>query len=289
MAQGGTPVVQQRRLRTELRRAREEAGRTQKDVARDLGWSPSKVIRIETGAATVSTSDTMALLHYYNITEPERVEELLSVTRAKESSWWEEYRDIYGQQFLNFLAYEDSATKIRQFQGVKFPGLLQTEDYARVLLGNYMNDQHAIDRGTKVRMRRQHLLERANSPEMSFILDEAVIHRWVGGYDVTRKQLQRLKVLSEKPNISIRIVPYTAGVHPGMNGSFAIYEFSSADEDYVVNAEEPNSDVLIRDNPESTSNYVEAFSELQEIALSENDSIQLLDSVIAEMGAPTKD
>src|SRR5882724_4529399 len=122
MAQGTTPVVAQRRLRAELRKAREDAGHTQKRVAEDLGWSLSKVIRLETGATSVSTSDAMALIHYYEITDRERIDDLLSVTRAKERAWWDEYSDLYGQQFLNFLAYEDSASRIRQFQTLAVPG-----------------------------------------------------------------------------------------------------------------------------------------------------------------------
>jgi len=289
MAQGTTPVVQQRRLRAELRRAREDAGHTQKRVADELGWSLSKVIRLETGATAVSTSDAMALIHFYKITDQDRIEDLLAVTRARARSWWDEYTGVYEQRFLNFLAYEDSASRVRQFAGLGVPGLLQTKDYARAVFEAYLHEESRIERAIKVRMRRQQILERANDTpddtKFDFMLDEAVIHRLVGSAGVMIEQLVRLKGLNDtgNPSISIRIVPFAAGVNPGMKGSFTIFEFPFEDEDFVVNAEEPNSDVLIRDNPETASNYVEAFYELDEIALLKEESSKLLDSVIRDL------
>jgi transcriptional regulator with XRE-family HTH domain len=287
MAQGTTPVVAQRRLRAELRKAREDAGHTQKRVAEDLGWSLSKVIRLETGATSVSTSDAMALIHYYEITDRERVDDLLSVTRAKERAWWDEYSDFYSQQFLNFLAYEDSASRMRQFQTLAVPGLLQTPDYARGVFKAYLVAESRIDLALKVRLRRQQLLTLPDGPEMTFMIDEAVIHRLVGGPEVMIEQLTRLKAVNEmdNPSIVVRVVPFSIGVNPGMKGSFAIMDFPADEDESIVNVEEPNSDVLIRDNPETTSNYVEAFLALEDLALSKAESTELLESVINTIGA----
>src|SRR2546429_1374163 len=127
MGQRETSVVRMRRLRAELRRIREESGLTQKAVAEALGWSTSKVVRIETGAVKISTSDLMALVHYYRITDPQFTEDMLAVTRIKEKGWWDEYRDYAPQQFLDFLGYEDSAASIRIYMATVVPGLLQTE------------------------------------------------------------------------------------------------------------------------------------------------------------------
>jgi transcriptional regulator with XRE-family HTH domain len=287
MAQSTTPVVAQRRLRAELRKAREDAGHTQKRVAEELGWSLSKVIRLETGATSVSTSDAMALIHYYEITDRERIDDLLSVTRARERAWWDEYSEVYSQQFRNFLAYEDSASRIRQFQMLAVPGLLQTAGYARAVFEAYLEEETRIDLAWTVRLRRQKLLTLPNGPEMTFLVDEAVIHRQVGGQDVMMEQLTRLKEVSEldSPSIIVRIVPFSAGVNPGMKGSFVVLDFPADEDDSIVNVEEPNRDVLIRDNPETTSNYVEAFLALEELALSKAASTELLGSVINDMGA----
>lgn len=287
MAQGTTPVVAQRRLRAELRKAREDAGHTQKKVAEQLGWSLSKVIRLETGATSVSTSDAMALIHYYEITDRERIDDLLSVTRARERAWWDEYSELYTQQFLNFLAYEDSASRIRQFQTLGVPGLLQTASYAREVFQAYLSEEARIERAVKVRLRRQGLLTLPNGPEMIFVVDEAVIHRQVGGPEVMIEQLARLKAVNDldNPSIIVRVVPFSAGVNRGMKGSFVVMDFPADEDESIVNVEEPNSDVLIRDNPETTSKYVEAFLALEELALSKAKSTELIESVINNMSA----
>jgi transcriptional regulator with XRE-family HTH domain len=280
MGQRETSVVRQRRLRAELRRLRDQAGRTQKVVAEALGWSTSKVIRIETGAVNVSTSDVMALLHYYGITDTELSEVLLNITRARDEGWWDEYRSYYNQQFLNFLGYEDSAKRIRQYMGQVVPGLLQTEEYARALVADYQPDQEEIDRTTRIRMRRQELMDRPRCPELLFVLDEAVIHRWVGGRDVMMRQLVRLKDLARHPHVSIRIVPFTTGMYAGMQGSsFTISEFPS--HDYVVTLEDPHRDVILND-PESSSAYIETFLAVQQLA-SEGEVDKIIDPVIDKM------
>jgi transcriptional regulator with XRE-family HTH domain len=282
MARSATPVVQQRRLRAELRKVREDAGITQKKVAADLGWSLSKVIRLETGATGFATADVMALLHYYGITDKAVVDDLLTVTRSTESSWWDKYTEFYGQRFLNFLAYEDSAATIRQFQALAIPGLLQTRGYATNVFADYVDDPPRLQRALDVRLRRQDLLNRDGGPVMSFILDQAVILRWVGDAQVMKDQLTRLQEVNElgDETLSIRIVPFTAGVNTSMKGSFTIFEYESDDEDYIVNVEEPRNDVLIRDNAETTSNYVEAFIGLEDIALSKEDSTGLIVTAI---------
>lgn len=295
MARGNIPVIQLRRLRGELRRARESAGRTQKQVADDLGWSLSKVIRQETGAQNISTADVMALMHYYGITDTDLIESLLAITRAKEQAcWWDDYKDIYPKWFLEFLAYENSATSIRQFQMLDVPGLLQTESYARALL-DADEELQDIEQGVRVRLRRQEILNRENGGEMQFILDEAVIHRVVGDRETMFEQLQQLRKMNKRPHVSIQIVPFTAGVKAAMIGSFAIFEFAGSiannngglDVEYVVNTEKigPNRDAVIHDNPETTSGYLESFYGIRDIALSKDDTNVLLDAKIESFRA----
>lgn len=285
MAQGTTPVVQQRRLRAELRRAREAAGYTQKIVASDMGWSLSKFIRMETGATNVSPAEARALIQYYKITDEERIDSMLSLVGDPERAWWDEYADLLTRDFLNFLAYEDSAAQINQFQGLQVPGLLQTRAYALARFVTGIVDQNVIERNIKIRLSRQKLLERLDEKKFEFILDEAVIHRNVGGNDVMIEQLTRMKKFNElgNPAVSIRIVPFSAGVFAGMKSSFELLELREDDEDFVVSVEEPNRDVLIRDNPEGTSNYVEAFLQLKEFALSTVESTEMIDTIISRL------
>lgn len=266
MARVDTPVIQQRRLRAELKRAREQTGRTQKDVADALDWSPSKLLRFETGAAIISTSDLMALLQHYEITDRKKVNELVEVARAsKKQAWWDDYRTEYSQQFLTFLGYEASTIRLRTYQALLVPGLLQTPEYSRAILGSYTDNPQEIAKGVEIREQRQRLLDVKPGPEMFFVLDEAAIQRWVGGPQVMLRQLQWLEELDKRPNIRIQIVPFTAGAHPGMRGAFTIFEFPFEDEDYAVLLEHPDGDVLIQNNPELASNYVETFFDLEAV------------------------
>ncbi|MFC4857226.1 helix-turn-helix domain-containing protein [Actinophytocola glycyrrhizae] len=281
MAQVETPITQQRRLRAELKRAREQSGMTQKDVAVLLDWSPSKVIRIETGAAIISTSDLQALLPHYGITDRKRIDELVEVARAsRKQAWWDEYRGVYDQQFLTFLGYEASTIRLRSYQALLIPGLLQTSAYTNAILRAYTDDEEAIVRGAQVRGKRQHVLEPGKGPEMFFVLDEAALHRWVGGSEVMREQLLWLEELNKRPNIQIQVVPFTVGAHPGMRGAFTIFEFPFEDEDFALLLEHPDGDVLIQNKPDIASTYVETFFDLEAIATPKGDLSAVLRPIL---------
>jgi transcriptional regulator with XRE-family HTH domain len=282
MGQRETSVVRQRRLRAELRRFREEACLTQKIVAEALGWSVSKMVRLESGSGNVSTSDVMALLHYYRVDDLDVAEKLLAATRNLEKGWWERYRGFLTPQFLDVLGYEASATCIRVYMRLIVPGLLQTEEYARALLAKYGQPNEAqIDRGVRIRMRRQELLDHTSGPKLLFVLDEAVIHRWVGGADSMVPQLTRLKDLARHPRISIQIVPFSKGVYVGMQGSsFTIFEFSS--HDHVVALEDPERDLIL--GPDTSSCYIDKFLAVQQLACHDEEEVdRIIDPVIDRM------
>lgn len=281
MAQVETPITQQRRLRAALKRAREASGMTQKDVALLLDWSPSKVIRIETGAAIISTSDLQALLPHYGITDRKRIDELVEVARAsRKQAWWDEYRGVYNQQFLTFLGYEASTNRLRSYQALLVPGLLQTPGYTNAILRAYTDDEEAIARDAQVRGRRQRLLDVDGGPEMYFVLDEAALHRWVGGAEVMREQLLWLVELDKRPNIQIQVVPFSAGAHAGMRGAFTIFEFPFEDEDFALLLEHPDGDVLIQNKPDLASTYVEAFFELEVAASPKGELAKVIDRIL---------
>ncbi|MGH3875693.1 MAG: helix-turn-helix domain-containing protein [Actinophytocola sp.] len=288
MAQGGTRVMHQRRLRAELRRIREGAGCTQKSVAEAMGWSTSKVIRMETGVVNVSTSDVMALLLYYGITEPDRTEELLAISRTKEEMWWDRYREFSTPDFFNFLDYENSASEIRHYVGFVLPGLLQTEDYARAVISGQISDPEGIEREVQIRLRRQELLANKEGLRAWYIIDEAALHRWIGGREVLMRQLVVLKEMTEWPNLSIRVVPHTVGMHPGlMRRSFMIFDFSADDEESIVNIEDPHKDKLIQVDQATNSEFVKRFQALEDVAADEAESGKLIDSALERVRMST--
>jgi transcriptional regulator with XRE-family HTH domain len=270
VAGGPGPEVQRRRLRAELRRVRLQAGLTQDQVAEAMDWSLSKLIRIENGSVSISTNDLKALLQYYKITETERVADLIAMGRvARERSWWSEYRDIASRETFQVVQYEAAAMISRNFQLSVAPGLLQTEEYARAILEK-VNPQHTqddVDVLVGIRLRRQELIDRADPPLLFFVLDEAVVRRQVGGRAVMRGQLRRLIEVSAKPNVTVEVVPFSAGFHLGTLGPFVIYEFPDDADDDTVYLESQQGEFINRDDPDEILAYRERFEQLRTASL----------------------
>jgi len=287
MVDGGSPLVQRRRLRSELRSAREAKGLTQDQVAHEMDWSLSKIIRIEGASSSISANDLKALLSLYGITESERVDSLLALAKAgRERSWWSAYRDAAPSLLLQLIEYESVASAIRQFETLFIPGILQTEEYARAVIQNYYDDEgpgsDKLRALVELRVRREGLLNSEHSPSFNFMLDEAAVSRLVGGSSVMRSQLRRLIAVAEKPNVTVEIVPFSAGLHPGMRGPFEIIEFVDPLDKDIVFVETPRGDI-ISDDPKETKSYRDAFDRLEKASLGPRDSLALLARIAEEM------
>lgn len=245
---GPDPAIHRRRLRAELRRAREAAGRTQRDTATAMDWSLSKLIRIETGDVRISTNDLKALLGYYEVPQ-ERIDAFVEVARAaREPAHWSRYRDVASPEFLAFLGYESAATIIRNFEPLVVPGLLQTEEYAREAIAAVREPQH-VDALVDLRMERQELLVRENPPGLHFIIDEAVIRRTVGNRDIMRRQLAHLKETAALPHVHLRIVPFAAGLYPQMFTQYVVFEFERPEDESILYIEDPvTGEMVIRES-----------------------------------------
>ena len=218
-----------------------------------MDWSLSKVIRIEAGSVGISTNDLKALLRHYQFVDPERIDELIALARAaRERSWWSGYREVAPAALLQLIGYETDASITRNFETLLVPGLLQTEEYAPRVIREW--EQRAAESRVKtlveIRMRRQELLDRADSTLRFFILDEAAVRRLVGGKAVMRRQIRRLIEMAARPNITIELVPFSAGAHPGLKGPFVILEFPDPGDDDVLYLESARGDLISRDVPE---------------------------------------
>lgn len=291
-AGGLDPTVHRRRLRSELRRAREAAGFSQRDVAKAMDWSLSKLLRIEVGSVSITTNDLKVLLAYYGITDPARVEELIEMARAsRERSWWSVYREVASTEYLTYLGFESSASLIRNFEPLLVPGLLQTDDYAREVIGALEGpDPVKVDALVDLRMRRQELLTRSDPPRLHFILDEAVIRRVVGGPDLMRAQLRHLREMASRPNVTIRIVTFRRGLYPRLREPFVIIEFPDPDDEDILIIENPDAPSIIRESsPEEQLDatpvgYLQVFFQIEQVAHRE-DTLPLLDDAISHMPA----
>lgn len=280
-----SPVVARRRLRTELRRARLDAEQTQEQVATAMDWSLSKLIRIENGSVGISLNDLKAILAHYKIADEGRTAELIALSRqSRERSWWNTYRDL-SPRLVQLIEYESASFIIRNFQPMVIPGLLQTEEYATAMIRNYSPQAtgQEVKTAIEIRMKRQQILQQSEMPLMFFIMDEAAVRRLVGGREAMRHQVKRLLEEAAKPAVTIEVVPFSAGAHPGMQGSFMLFEFPDAEDDDALYLEGPSEIRLNRDDAEEISNFRDRFEALRELSLGPQGSIDLLRHLLSEL------
>ena len=258
-------AAMRRRLRVELKRMRGTAGLTQRDVAQALDWSPSKVIRIESGKVGISVTDLRALVGLYGERVDSYQDELESLARGSKRQPFADYRDILPADTIRFFGYESSASLIRQVHPLLIPGLLQTEDYTRALLQAFGTEQSVIDRVVESRRERQEVLDREQPPKIFTIVDEAVLRRRVGGTDVMTRQLEHLLRLADRSWVSIQVVPFLAGAYETIQGPFVHLEFPDANDPDVVFLDTRQGGTFI-DDAEVTGSYQEVFLGLEDLA-----------------------
>jgi transcriptional regulator with XRE-family HTH domain len=271
----GSPTVRRRRLGLILRGLREKAGLTGEDVGTAIERSGSWVSRVETGRVGLRSRDLTDLLELYQVADPALADELLALAReGKQRGWWSKYADTLSGPYATYIGFETEAAELLVYETQIVHGLLQTEEYARALFGAAMppNTGDTIERKVKVRMERQGLLRSQRPMKLWAILDESVLHRRLGGPDVHRGQLKRLLEASDMPNVTIQVVPFDAGPHPGMIGSFTVVRFPSPDDPDIVYIEGVTGDIFAES--EDVLLYQEVFDHLRAAALSPKDSRQ---------------
>ncbi|MFD0903983.1 helix-turn-helix domain-containing protein [Actinomadura sediminis] len=275
------PIVQSALLRTELVRLRKEKGVTQEQVARRLEWSPSKLIRIEGGKNAITRTDLQALLSVYDVTAESRQERLQELARgAREPAWWNAYKGELDPNYLAFVGYSAGASYIRHFHGTVVPGLLQTPEYAEVLETGRVSTQ-AKAFGVKLRMQRQEeLARRANPPRQLYILDEAVVRRHVGiasDPGIMPAQLRHIADRAEGDElVNVRIIPFSAGAHLGLDGPFVVLEFEGGLNDVLYLEGRSAASALVTGDDDRITDYRDNFELLLEQTLSAGDSIEFL-------------
>jgi transcriptional regulator with XRE-family HTH domain len=247
---GPSPTVGRRRLARLLRRLREDAGLTIDQVAERLELSPSTISRIETAHVGVRPRDVRELLDVYKVTGNQRDELVQLARERRQEAWWQEYKDLPN---IPLAGLEAEAASISQYSALLVPGLLHTEEYAREVLSTTPLDTRP-------------LLSDEDAPQLWVVLDEAALRRLVGGAAVMRSQLRRLIDASSLPNVTIQVLPFTAGAHPGMDGEFTILSYRDPADPDVVYIENTGGDLYV-ENPDVTRRYNSAFDHLRAAAL----------------------
>ena len=289
MATDQGPVVQSALLRGELVRLRRESGLTQEQVAADLEWSPSKLIRVEGGRSSITKVDLDALLARYGVTSESTRERLQLLNRgARERGWWDKYRDDVAQPYLTYVGFEAGAAFVREYESSFLPGLLQTADYAEAVTVNSV-DAVRVAAIVGLRLQRQsELAQRDPRPRQYYVVDEAVVRRHVGiakSPDIMPDQLRRIADEAEQDElVTFRVIPFGAGAHRGLYGPFTLLEFDGGLPDvlYIHAGRGEFASMVMGDDPRVTE-YRDDFELLLEDALSADKSIELIRRVAEEM------
>jgi transcriptional regulator with XRE-family HTH domain len=280
VSQRRSPTIRRRRLGAELRRHRDAAGATIEVVADRLGCSPSKVSRIETGHTSATPRDVKDMLDIYGVVGNE-LEELVEISReARQKGWWHPYSAVLVGAYVGL---EAAARRVMAYEHQVIPGLLQSEQYADAMIraARLSDTDREIRRRVHVRMARQSLLTQDDPIELWVVLDEAVVSRPVGGDEVMRDQLLRLIEAAQLPNVSLQILPFAAGAHAGMDGTFAILDFPEAEDPAVVYAENATGGLFLEKGDE-LQKYRSIFHTIQTTALTTEASIKLIETLIEE-------
>jgi len=279
-----SPTVRRRRLRYELRRLRTERALTIEDVQeRSNGDIKAPTLsRWETGERSIRPVDLRLLLDIYEIPADER-EALLTLARqAKERGWWHQYASAVPDWFQVYMGLETEASTIREYAAELVPGLLQAEGYYRAFLASVAPGDPEIDKKVKVRLERQERLTNGDPPNYWAVLNEAVIRRLVGGGEVMTRQLGHIAAIAEMPNVTVQILPFNAGVHPAMDGSYSILGFPESHDPDVVYQENQSGSVYLEEADE-VERFSRMFSHLMAKALSQEDSARLIREVAASL------
>jgi transcriptional regulator with XRE-family HTH domain len=277
----GSPTLRRRQLGMQLRRLREAAGITIDQVAEKLECSASKISRIETGQTGVTTRDVHQLITVYGVPE-DGADLLLRFAReARQKGWWQLYGTVLTSAYVGLEAAADA---VRSYEALVVPGLLQTEGYARAMIegGRPDLDDAEVEKRVRVRVNRQSLLNQDDPLDLWIVLDEAVLHRPVGGRVVMREQLNHLIEAAHLPSVTLQVLPFAAGAHAGMDGTFTILLYSESEGKNLVFVSNAAGGLFL-EKDEELERYAFVFDHLRASALAPDEAVSLIAGMAKEL------
>lgn len=289
-AQAGS-TVPRRQLGRYLRELRGSAGLTVRAAAKQLERSEPTIWRIESGLVAVRSVETEVMCRLYGATE-DMTKALMALAReTKAKGWWQTYGDVVPEWFDLFVGLEAAATRVAEYEHSVVPGLFQSEGYARTIIAadNPGETAAEIARRVELRLGRQAILKRPVEPPLLRVaLREAVLRTPVGGNAVMADQLAHLAQVAKRPNISLRVVPASAGYHPGIvSGSFTILRFplngGGVDSEPPTIYQEMYTGALYLDKPTEVERFDAAFEAIWQTALDERSSRDLIAETAEDM------
>ncbi|MFF3272099.1 helix-turn-helix domain-containing protein [Streptomyces chrestomyceticus] len=276
-----------RRLGGQLLLLRDAAGKTQQEAAQVLSATATKVVKMERGWVPVRDPDIHALCKFYGQESPEVLGTLLSLARLdrerrRAKGWWNEYPAL--RDMVEYVALEDVASSVRTWQQAAVPGLLQTADYARALaVGNgAWSNLTEIESFVDARMTRQARLDGDNPLQLWATVHEAALRQLVGGRQVMHAQLGRLLEIAGQPNVSLQVLPYSAGAHPGVTNAFTIVSFDGPGAVDVVHMDTTSATLWLESEPDAVHHRA-IFDRIQRLGLAQRSSADLIANIRKEM------
>ena len=297
MAEVVSPAVARRRVRLTLREAREAANLTQQQVADEMEWSLSKVIRIENGDVTIAPNDLRPLLAFLNVRDKNVISALLvdaRVARTRQRQAWyqkPQFRDVLSDAHRRLIEYEAEASAIRYFSIYFIPGPLQLPAYVAALLKLWSEEipestsRILIDARQR---RRDALLSRGGSVDLFVLLDESVLMRPIGGADVFVEQLRDLCQLAQDGAIKIRMVPFTLNAPVTNSASYDLLSLDPRDEGMLLYLDHDMTDEVVEAKA-ITQRHRDRYDKVWAEALDESDTMDFIRKRINDLEAIASD
>ena len=284
MSPRSSPTARRRRLATALRQLREERNLNCTEAGKAVGWSESKISRIETGRVKIAQPDLELLLDVYEVAGETRAGLLTLARQATHRGWWRSYSDALPAWFENYVGLENGAKSLFTYQNQLVHGLMQTEEYAGAVIRAAQPQASAdeVERQLGARATRQALLTAANPLQVWAVLDEAVLRRPVGGLATMRVQLERLLEIAAFRNVTLQVLPFDAGAHASMGTSFELLQFPEQGATAIVYIEDLTSSQYLEMSAD-LDRYTLVFDYLRASALSPDRSAELIARVASGM------
>lgn len=272
-----SPTIRQRELGMRLREFRTAKGLTVEDVAKELLCSPTKISRAETGARRATLRDVRDLCQIYGVDAKTSADLMELAREARQPGWWTKFDDL---KITPYIGMEQAATAITNFGMYFVPALLQTEDYARAIIKGIAPkiDEAILGQRVEARMMRQKLLQAPKPPKYRALLDEAVLHRQVGGPLVMKAQLEKILSFIREERAAVQVIPYEVGAYGAIDSNFAYLEFAGTMLPDLVFVEGLVSHLYL-ERPDELERYREALDYLRDEALNPRDSAKKIEEI----------
>ncbi|MFF6778548.1 helix-turn-helix domain-containing protein [Streptomyces sp. NPDC012637] len=285
MASSVNPTVRRRRLGQELRRLREAKGMTAEQVADRLLVSQSKISRLENGRRSISQRDVRDLCGVYEVEDDRVVDSLMQMAKdSRQQGWWHAFGDI---PYSVYIGLETDAESLRVYEPQIIPGLLQTHGYAEAVIAGALPESTPadIDKRVTVRTRRQDRIKDDERPlRLWAVIDEGALRRLVGNRQLMVEQLEHLVEQSHLPHVTVQVLPFHMGAHPGISGHYAILEFPDTSDSSVVYIEGVTSDLYL-EKAQDVAKYSVMYEHLRAQALNVEDTREFVTEIAKQYAA----